>query len=185
LPVTVTVPRPSAQVAPGRDDEVAVNRPAGNHSSAGCVSGTGGRHGAGQNPEGRERHYGEEGQKSPRRCGAAAVAIVAIHVTFLRTYSGIISQAAGFCLIVLPSRSPDKAKPVLYPSARVPGISAVSSGPAQSTMAAILAEGAKMAGGLPVAGGGARGEAARPFRAESRPYSLRLTPAYGPEAVIA
>jgi hypothetical protein len=73
----------------------------------------GGRHRAGQNPEGRERHYCEEGQKSPCRCGAAAVAIVAIHVTFLPTYSGIISQAAGFCLIVLPSRSPDKAKPAL------------------------------------------------------------------------
>jgi hypothetical protein len=91
-------PRKNAGGA-GRDDEVAVDRPAGNGRSAGCVSGTGGRHGAGQNPKGRERRDGEAGQKSPRRCGAAAVTIVAIHITFLPTYSGNISQTAGFCFL--------------------------------------------------------------------------------------
>jgi hypothetical protein len=58
------------------------------------------------------RRHSEEGHKSPCPCGAAAVTIVAIHIIFLPTYPSIIPQTARFALIVLPLRSPDKAKPV-------------------------------------------------------------------------
>jgi hypothetical protein len=41
--------------------------------------------------------YGEEGHKTPRPCGAASITIMAIHKTFLPTYSGIIPQNSPGC----------------------------------------------------------------------------------------
>jgi hypothetical protein len=40
------------------------------------------------------------------------LSLVIIRKAYPPNYSGIISQTVGFSLVVLPFRSPDKAKPV-------------------------------------------------------------------------